>query len=194
MTDIQQYTRIFWGIQPPFDIIQQLQSSLSDLMSFYPAIKWSRPKNYHITIRFLADSNSVEVEELLSCHQKIMPPNIKSFEIQLTDIQSFGKSYPRVWFWQPVASPPLNQLAQHLDHVASASTKEWFARQHIFNPHLTFCRVQKVQEKEQAALAAYRKRFQSTPISFTVNHYTLFQSEGDGLERRYTPLHTFKLA
>lgn len=113
--------------------IHALKSKVSD-------VRWSRPDQLHLTLKFLGDVDNRELPELCAAMHEACQ-GIEAFSLDLSGLGAFPKNKPPRVVWVSADDPQggLGQLAERLD--------ERFAELGIakdnraFTPHLTLGRV-----------------------------------------------------
>jgi 2'-5' RNA ligase len=144
------------------------------------AVRWVRPENLHVTLRFLGEI-APELQAPLAAHVRAQTAVLAPFALQLGALASFPPSRrPRVVLLELAPGEPLAALAGAVERgvVAAGFAPETRA----FRGHLTLGRV-----RERAAppsLAALTV----PPVAFDVTESVLFASELHPSGSRYTPL------
>src|SRR3979490_1152494 len=95
--------RLFTGLE----LQAYVGQSLSNLRGGLPGARWIGPENYHVTLRFIADSDGVAANEIAHTLERI---NRKPFEVSLQGLSSFGGKKPRAVVASVVPSRPLMEL------------------------------------------------------------------------------------
>ncbi len=113
--------------------IQVLKSKVSD-------VRWSRPDQLHLTLKFLGDVDNRELPQLCDAMREACQ-GIEAFGLELSGLGAFPKNKPPRVVWMSAEDPHgvLGQLAQRLDERFA---ELGIAREtRAFTPHLTLGRV-----------------------------------------------------
>jgi 2'-5' RNA ligase len=125
--------------------ILQIQEKLAETEA---DLKLVKPKNIHITMRFLGEISQETIEKVIEQMNKIKS---KSFDIELKEIGTFPNiKYPRViWIGIKKGSTELKeihtQLEPRLVRIGFNPDKKGFS------PHLTIARVRSGRNRETLA-------------------------------------------
>src|SRR6187431_1859388 len=95
--------RLFTGLEIP----KSLGDSLSMLRGGLPGARWIDPENYHLTLRFIGDVDSVTAREAAFMFGQVRR---KDFELRLEGLTSFGGHKPRAVVATLAPSPALMEL------------------------------------------------------------------------------------
>lgn len=223
-TPITERWRLFIAVFPPQDWqepIASLQHSLA--RQLHPApIRWVRPEQIHVTLRFLGDVISSEVPMLVES-LRATAADFSPFTLQATDLATFPDSRaPRV-LWLGLAGNVdcLLQLHRRLDEETAAWGEPETSRASSFRPHLTIARIKAPAPKLLTILKSQDNRASSPPATrspsgamstkrlsdgrsrtkcalseacaWNVNHFELVRSELHPTGPEYTTLHRFPL-
>jgi len=134
--------RIFFAIEIPELLRQQLtqyQLSLKKAAKTH-GIRWTKSNNLHITLQFLSDVQSQDLNRLIECVQKKLLQNVIYPQIHFGELQYFPSSFkPRVIVLDVVPPHDLSALSR----LVGEGIKD--ARYDIENkpyrPHLTLGRI-----------------------------------------------------
>lgn len=125
--------------------IQTLKSKVSD-------VRWSRPDQLHLTLKFLGDVDNRELPQMCDAMRDACQ-GIEDFSLELSGLGAFPKNKPPRVVWVSATDPQgaLGQLAQRLDErfAALGIAKD----NRAFTPHLTLGRVNRgadLQRLQQA--------------------------------------------
>ena len=165
--------RTFIAVKVPVDdnieyLVSYLKESLSD-----EKIRWIKPENLHITLRFIGETDwekigeiSEQLDELVSDH------NI--FELGLKDLGVFRSvTYPRV-LWAGLDNvEPLKRIKLDLDQRLKSILDQDEDKR--FSPHLTLGRMKKIEIRKR--LANLISEFSGKEItSFSIDKLIYFES------------------
>jgi RNA 2',3'-cyclic 3'-phosphodiesterase len=192
--------RIFIALDIDAAIRKRIELFMDGVRGFAPDARWVRPESLHVTLKFIGNKSSEEVEGIKQSLSRIAAGGI---EISFRGYGFFptAKS-PRVFWIGVEAGPPLAALAKAVDETTAALgvPKE----EHPFSPHLTLARrggsaaprwckgdapnmsFQRLQEK----LAAMSAREFGT---MTAREFFLYDSKLGRGGSRYTKIARFGL-
>lgn len=152
------YYRTFIGLplqmQAPFlQSRRQLMETLQE-----ERISWTLPDQYHVTIRFLGDTEPADIERIGNALQEGIA-NRKQIHLATTGLDSFGpRKRPRViWagFEESVFFEGLKmEVDRALDSCGIPSDEQ------VFRAHLTLGRIRSLKNPESFYLAIERMRSQ----------------------------------
>ena len=132
--------RAFIAVELPLEIRQNVQRATSSLRrDTGPLIRWVALENMHLTLKFLGDIPSENVE-LLTQLTDAQADSFNSFDIHLSGIGAFpGPKRPRVIYIGIQAPAELEEFQRQ---VESATRRLGYnAEERAFAPHLTIGRV-----------------------------------------------------
>jgi 2'-5' RNA ligase len=133
--------RAFIAINLSEEIYNNLDKVLAELKSRLPhaPLRWSPPRNIHLTIKFLGDVSTANLELLTKMLQNEVVRH-PSFEISVGDLGSFpSMRRPRV-VWVGVKAP--SELLALQRGVEGEMARLGYAHEERpFSPHLTLGRV-----------------------------------------------------
>jgi len=186
--------RAFIAIELPLPIQNQLEQIVLDLQkSGSRHVKWVKPENIHLTLKFLGESRPDELDRLSAEIRPIIAIT-RPIELNVHGLGAFPNfKRPRV-IWVGVQAPPsLIRLQQALEDAAE---KIGYPREErTFSPHLTLGRVNR--EASPAELARLGETIAQKPVgtlgSMTVSQLVLFRSVLKPAGAIYTPLAHFPL-
>lgn len=186
--------RAFIAIELPLPIQNQLEQIVLDLQKCGSRhVKWVKPENIHLTLKFLGESRPDELDRL-SAEIRPIAAITRPIELNVHGLGAFPNfKRPRV-IWVGVQAPPsLIRLQQALEDAAE---KIGYPREErTFSPHLTLGRVNR--EASPAELAHLGETIAQKPVgtlgSMTVSQLVLFRSVLKPAGAIYTPLAHFPL-
>ena len=149
------------------------------------AVRWVRPENLHVTLRFLGDVEPGRVASLAG-QVRAQTAALAPFALQLGALASFPPGRrPRVVVLDLAPEAPLAALAEAVERgvVAAGFAPEPRA----FRGHLTLGRMR--ERGTPPSLAALTV----PPVAFDVTESVLFASELHPSGSRYTPLERIRL-
>ena len=157
--------RLFAGLEIPEDI----GHTLSSLRGGLPGARWVDPDNYHVTLRFIGDIDSVSANEIASMLFRV---NRKPFEVKVQGLQSFGGRKPREVVAAIEPSRPLIELQAELERMMQRIGLDPEGRK--FTPHVTLARLHDASSQDVADYLSVRGYFPSRV--FTADRFVLFSS------------------
>jgi 2'-5' RNA ligase len=153
-------------------------------------LRWVRPENLHITLRFLGDIAEAQVESLRPEVERVTQ-DAEPFRVTLGNPGCFGpRGQPRVlWFALDDGAQQLGSLAEELEEAVRRSgfapeKKPW-------RGHLTVARSRRVAPCGD--WEALLSQAGLTGLSFEVRELTLFSSQLGSQGPTYTELWTATL-
>lgn len=182
--------RLFIGIALPETYRQSLTPltvSLSCLTD--SSINWSRPDTWHLTLKFLGETDKAQIPALKDALSSLDFP---SFTLQAGGAGAFPNAHrPKVlWLGLTRGAEQTTALAGLIENglAAVAIPRE----QKQFRPHLTLGRVRKPGPGPWQSLLDRAAQHPWPP--FSVTRFTLFQSTLAPAGAVHTPLAEFGLA
>ena len=120
-------------------------------------IRWVKPQNMHLTLKFLGSTPSDKVDSIIEITKQTVG-KFKKTELLISQIGLFGSSYkPRVIWLGFEENKVLSELGEALknDFIPLGFP---YDRQN-FVPHLTFGRINKIESKQyfQSVLNDYKE-------------------------------------
>jgi len=165
------------------EVILQLKGELKDV-----PVRWVAPGNIHLTLKFLGNVPSVDVEAIKDLLQVVAGRHAR-FEIRLGGLGAFPNlNRPRVIWVGIEALPALFELQQDIeDEVARLG----YARENKkFSPHLTLGRVTEKAGAQDYARISQALAQEKVDIlgAVHVTHVDLYRSDLQPSGARYTRL------
>ena len=157
--------RIFTGLEIPAEIGQ----TLSLLRGGLPGARWVDPQNYHLTLRFIGDVDSIVAREVASMLDQVKRT---SFELRFDGLSSFGGRKPRAVVAAVAPVEALLDLQAEHERLLRRIGLEPEGRKYI--PHVTLARLRDSSNRQVADYLAGRGLFRSA--SFDVDRFVLFSS------------------
>jgi len=159
--------RLFIGIALP----EAVRVELGTLCSGIPNARWIRPKNLHMTLRFIGQVSEDVAEYVDDSLREI---HAKSFSIQLSGLGFFGSSSSPRQIWVGVER---NFALYHIqEKIESAIVRAGLCpERRKFSPHVTLARLHGHSMLRVQAFLSAHEPFYKGPI--TVDRFTLFSSK-----------------
>lgn len=180
--------RCFVAIEIP-DRIQAILSEVqSEFRSKIHRASWTRNGNFHMTLRFIGDVESGNIQEIEKTLEKSVN-FLKPFSIEIGGIGAFpNATRPRVlWVGLTQGEKEVTILSELVNQELA---KLGYTKDNRFHPHFTLARL-----KENVNMNTYSQLFKKfetvTGTLLNVNHITLVKSELRPSGAVYTPLHIY---
>jgi 2'-5' RNA ligase len=181
--------RLFVAIAIPDDIRDTLAKFLREMQSAVPNVKFVRPENLHVTLKFLGNTSPEKLEALCNALSTIRSSPIS---LDLHGLGAFPTERRASVLWAGIMSAPnLVPLATDVDRAAHSLGFSLETRP--FAPHLTLARLNPPGlPPKLAQLAADNAR--RSFGSFTTSEFHLIESKLKSSGAEYTTLRTFSFA
>ena len=193
--------RIFIGIDLEDEIRTKIARFLEGVRGFAPDARWVRPESLHITLKFIGEQKSEQVEAISD--------RLRRVEGRVVEIGLGGHGFfptaksPRVFWIGIQAGPELAALAASID---SAVAELGIPREdRAFSPHLTLARAGggsgspkwRKGDGPNSTFAVLEKRLAAMgDLDFgamTAHEFILYQSQLSPKGSKYTKLQRFPL-
>ncbi|MCX7755871.1 MAG: RNA 2',3'-cyclic phosphodiesterase [Anaerolineales bacterium] len=186
--------RAFIAIEIPFEIKQAISRQTASLrQSSGRAIRWVSVENIHLTLKFLGQVSSANLE-LLAQSVRAECAHSTPFSIAVEGLGCFPNARrPRV-LWIGLSAPP---ALIHLQHQieTSANRLGYPPDEKPFSPHLTIGRVR--EQASTAELQTLRLLLEQTHLpslgTFSVNEICFYRSDLKPDGPVYTRISTARL-
>ena len=193
--------RIFIGIDLDDELRSRIARFLDGVRGFAPDVRWVSPESLHMTLKFIGEQQSEQVEAIRARLRQIEAPAI---QIHLAGHGFFPTAKaPRV-FWIGIETGP--QLARLAADIDDATTELGIPREErSFSPHLTLARgagrsgspIWRKGDRTNSDFAVLEKRLAAMPApefgTMTAREFVLFQSQLSPKGSKYTRLHHYPL-
>lgn len=175
------------------NVIKQLQKEFTSHKKAFKKIRWTKPDNLHITLRFLGNISQTQSEAIIIDIKKNLDFNFASSQekqkfltIKLAKIIPFPSIYhPRMLVVNLEPNSQLKKIWQILD---SASLNNKIAPDnHPFTPHLTLCRFEIINKFPEIKIPEIET------ANFVVNTVNLYRSDPSETGSNYTLLNTLEI-
>ena len=181
--------RLFTGLDLSPEVVSNLENLL-DLLRPTARIKWSPPRNLHITTKFIGHWPDERLDELTSKLAAIAARGPVAIRVRNLGFFPNPRS-PRV-FWAGIeASPELAALAAATE--AALEPLGIAREQRAYHPHLTLARI-----KEPVPMKALQERIAGLPSvdfgEFTCGRFYLYLSQRSRAGSEYTKISEFPLS
>jgi len=144
MQDNLKRTFIAVKIMPPADFINNYNIIKKKLQD--EDIRWVKPGNFHITLRFLGDTFGQEIDKISEVLEKGLK-DLKSFCFAVKGMDVFRSvRYPRVLWLGLTNTDDLQKLKSRVDEFLVSQGK--VPDNNTFSPHLTLGRMKRMKDRE----------------------------------------------
>lgn len=177
------------------DIGDEIRSKLDELQrklkKVHSNVRWTKPKDIHLTLAFLGDVPVEKINPLTAALDQACR-GTAGFALEAAGTGTFGRpGHPRVVWAGIAACPPLMQLQQKivegLAHAGIAFDPK------PFSPHLTLGRVKGIDRHTDSLLEKIKK-YADTPMgNARIDHIELIRSDLTPRGAEYTVLHKVTL-
>lgn len=185
--------RIFVAIDFPEKIKEEIKKLLEKLKEIDSNIKWVKPENIHITIKFLGEVAGEEKIENINNRLKEICSSYHNFNISISDIGSFPdwKSPRILWLDVDEGKEELIKLARVVDKEFGDPLFGVEKEKRSFNAHITIARIKKTENLEKLKSAIDNLIFKSDKIK--VQEIILMKSTLTSNGPIYEPISYFPL-
>lgn len=160
--------RLFVGIGFP----EPCRAALAELMQPIDGVRWTRPEQLHLTLRFLGDVLDDQIQKIVESLSKV---RVEPFLLPLEGIGAFPpRGHPKIlWAGLGRAHTRLFQLRQRVDDALLAAG--WRGEMRSFDPHVTVGRVVTASVQSTDEWLHEHRDFEGPP--FRVETFQLVASE-----------------
>jgi len=165
--------RAFFAIEVPDGLRGWINGEVIVPLSKLPAkIKWVKPGNIHLTMRFLGEITFDQLGDVIQLTRKNIS-SISRISITMNKIGTFGGRTPRI-IWIGVDGE-LKKLSTIHNQIENACRKAGLGPDDKeFSPHITIGRVK--SPAHTARLLAKIKKIQMRSLEYIANELVLFKS------------------
>ena len=176
--------RLFVALELP----EEVKDRLASLTGGLPGVRWVRPENYHLTLRFIGEVAGYMADELDLALANI---RAKPFELSLSGLGTFEKA-GRVQSLHVVAerTPGLAHLQTKIETALQRAGLP--AERKRFAPHVTLARTDGAAVSRLIGYLQTHNLFRSDPLM--VERFVLFSSRLGKEQAVYTPEVEYALA
>lgn len=173
--------RLFVGIPMPDQVAERLIAISGGI----PGARWVARENYHLTLRFLGDTECHQAEDMISALSRIEMPRVS---LRFQGLGLFGDKRRQRQLYADVApSPELLHLNMKIEQIAQRAGYEPERRR--FHPHVTVARMRNPDKRRLDQYLAANACF--TLPAFEVDGFTLFRSHLASEGAIYEPIAEF---
>lgn len=175
--------RLFTALEIP----APLAFSLSLLRGGLPGARWIDAENYHITLRFIGDTDYRTADEVGRALSRIDRPR---FDLAIDGLDAFNPKKPHSVVACVKRTPALTELQAEQERIIQRIGLEPERRK--YRPHVTLARLRGATEADVAAYLALRGDFRTPP--FPVGRFVLLSSRASKGGGPYVVEETYSLA
>ncbi|MBU8933286.1 MAG: RNA 2',3'-cyclic phosphodiesterase [candidate division Zixibacteria bacterium] len=167
--------RLFIALPLTSTVKQKLEQVSSELRKHGGKVKWVDPKNIHVTLRFLGDTEE-RIVDAIGTSLNTIARNHNTIESTIDRLGGFPNlQKPRVVWAGLSGEREIEALTKLATEVEQAMCDLGFEPDNKrFRPHLTLARVKAPQELEP--LVAELKSYQFDPTPLRLDRLVLFKS------------------
>jgi len=193
--------RIFIAIDLDSEIRTKIARFLDGVRGFAPDARWVRPESLHVTLKFIGEQKSEQVESITERLKRVIGP---PFVLRCAGYGFFPTAKAARVFWIGIQSgPELAEIANNID--AAVAELGIPPENRVFSPHLTLARGGgasgsprwRKDDKPNATFSVLDKRLAAMGEfdfgTMTAREYCLYQSHLSPGGSKYTKLHRFAL-
>ncbi len=169
------------------DLQQQMKSEVDIKKS---DVKWVKPENIHLTLKFLGEIRDEQVVDVCNIVKDVAGRH-DSFELDIESVGHFGGRSARIlWVGSGKGRENLLQLQEDLEQqLASAG---WPPEKRAFSGHLTLCRIR--NPKAGIKLAQIAEQYRDFKVGvMPADSVSVYQSELTPAGPIYTVLGEYKM-
>jgi len=165
--------RLFIALPVPGATRRELAEIIEELKKHGGSVKWVKPENMHLTVRFLGDTD----ERMVPALKKLLDTAARGHQASDTVIDYLGGfpnlRRPRV-IWAGLGNNlmPLEKMAEQLE--LAVRKLQFLEEKKKFNPHLTLGRVR--NPKGLTPLLDHIQTARLEPIECSLSELVLFKS------------------
>ena len=166
--------RAFIAIELNSDTQEGLARIQSELRSARADVKWVKPQNIHLTLKFLGNIDSSQAEKIKQILDEI-GNKFKSFESDLNELGAFPKpKTPRViWVGMQKGKDQVISIVNDLENKISEIGI--LREDRTFHPHVTLGRLRSPHNRS-GLVEFLEKNKTIPPLNFTADKIVLFKS------------------
>jgi len=178
--------RCFVAIELPENVRNRLLDLQGKMQSLGRAVRWTRPEQLHLTVKFLGEVPDARVPEVCEAAREIAG-KYSPFDLELAGTGCFPPRGQVRIIWAGVAQPPTALLDCQRDCEQAFSAMGFERENRAYSPHLTVGRVNDFAASNRIR-EALRQYETFSAGRFTAKELTVFQSDLRPTGAVYTPL------
>ena len=183
--------RTFIAIELPDPIIEAIGSMQKKMKQSGFKMRWVRPENIHLTLKFLGDTEKSRIESIAQIMDKALEKQ-GEIKAKLTELGFFPHlRNPRI-AWIAPDPKSAEQVTKIQSPIETLLRKEGFASEkRSFHPHITIARIKVCRSKPEHFIENFSSSFPQS--SFLMNEIILYKSQLRPEAAFYDPIHIFRL-
>lgn len=130
--------RLFIALLLPEKIKEELAQNANDLRKYCSKGNFSRPENYHLTLKFLGETPEQQLPLLSQAVQEVAG-GVTEFPLQLGGWGTFARGNQHI-IWRALAQPHDELMLLFADLEAALCRAGWPKEQRPLQPHITLAR------------------------------------------------------
>ena len=182
--------QLFVALEVPAEVRENLASLLQSFRAVSPQIRWVRPENLHVTLKFIGEVPQTKLAEIRSALA-----SVRSAQSVTLDFRGLGffpnEKRPRVFWTGIAASANLKTLAADID--GATERLDIPREQRPFSPHLTLARFDPPRLPETLR-APIRENAARDFGSLRASQFHLLESKLKPSGAEYTTVESFSFA
>ena len=160
--------RLFIALDLPWRLRERLALMAGSGIS---GARWVSPENYHLTLRFIGETQAHRAEDIDLALSAI---RARGFSLTLSGVGTFTKGGRVTALWVGVErNPQLDHLQNKIETALQRAGVDPERRR--FTPHVTLARLDNAVEAKLAAFVQANNLFRAESVA--VEHFTLFSSQ-----------------
>jgi len=169
------------------DLQQQLKSKVDIKKS---DVKWVKPENVHLTLKFLGEIKDEQVVDVCNVVKEVAGRH-NGFELDIESVGHFGGRSARI-LWVGTGEGRDNLLKLQKDLEQQLASAGWPPEKRAYSGHLTLCRVR--NPKAGFKLAQVVEQYKDYKLgSMPADSVSVYQSQLTPAGPIYTVLGNYKL-
>ncbi len=157
--------RLFVALEIP----REIRERLFLLQGGVPCARWSRPEQYHLTLRFLGEVDEAAAGDIDDVLSSLRAP---VFTLELAGVGKFGSKLLRALWAGVRRNAELSRLQKKIE--AALQRLGHRAEERKFTPHVTLARLRNAPPEKVMDFVAHNSLFASG--AFEVKSFALFSS------------------
>ena len=183
--------RTFIGIELEPEMRADISQEISYLHGHFPKVRWVRPENLHLTLKFVGTIKPNELSDVFTATEDALA-DCDPFSLQLSGLGAYPDAiYPRtIWAGCAMGRDRLQLLAKNIED--ELATLGYPPERRPYSPHLTLGRVKQpsfARGIEEYIEDGKQMDFGACDISEVVVYMSELKKDG----AIYSPMHHIKL-